>query len=190
MKLNVGGAVFTTFRETLTSGSTYFRSLWSGEFAPPVLFDGCVFIDRNGKLFQHVLEYLRTGQFPIFFELGKGFDHIRYRNLMLEAQFYGVDSLASYIQCEGYLSSVTVSSKIYSSLNDVPSGVTISHLHAVPREEVYWQCPRNIKVHKTEDMCGRACFNVLEGSSTLGGVKSRLVTEIILIGTTVRVNLS
>ncbi|CAF0959551.1 unnamed protein product [Adineta steineri] len=64
--LDVGGSKYTTSVDTLTSEKdTFFTALfskqWNVERDPN---DNSVFIDRNGELFKHILEYLRTDSIP------------------------------------------------------------------------------------------------------------------------------
>jgi len=63
--LDVGGKRYATSKDTLLSvEGTYFTGLLgSGRWQPDD--DGSYFIDRNGKLFVHILEYLRTGKMDI-----------------------------------------------------------------------------------------------------------------------------
>ena len=58
MKLNVGGERFETTFSTL-KGSAYFRS-WLGRWN----FENEIFIDRSGKIFEHVLGVLRDPDYP------------------------------------------------------------------------------------------------------------------------------
>jgi len=60
--LDIGGKRFTTTKSTLVShkGSIFDDMISSGHWKPEA--DGSYFIDRNGKLFGVILEYLRTGQ--------------------------------------------------------------------------------------------------------------------------------
>lgn len=64
--LDVGGDKFATSVETLTrEKNTFFTALfsqqWELERDPK---DDSIFIDRDGKLFAHILAYLRTGDVP------------------------------------------------------------------------------------------------------------------------------
>ncbi|XP_065896419.1 uncharacterized protein [Dysidea avara] len=64
VKLNVGGQVFTTGRSTLTKyPSSMLATMFSDRQAGSLVKDkgGTVFIDRDGHLFSHLLEWLRTG---------------------------------------------------------------------------------------------------------------------------------
>jgi len=81
--LNVGGVLHTTTLSTLTSKESMLRSMFSGNFTPTKLFDkdGNPFIDRNGKKFAIILEYLRTGE--IF--------GIYRRDIMKEFEWFGFD---------------------------------------------------------------------------------------------------
>ena len=61
VRLSVGGVLFETTKDTL-SRSTYFNSLfnrWNNN-----LDNKPYFIDRSGKLFEHILGYLRNPEYP------------------------------------------------------------------------------------------------------------------------------
>ena len=60
IRLNIGGAVFMTTRDTLTTEpDTMLRAMFSEEFATQHDEDGEVFIDRNGRHFGTILDHLR-----------------------------------------------------------------------------------------------------------------------------------
>ncbi|KAH3732108.1 hypothetical protein Pelo_17061 [Pelomyxa schiedti] len=67
VRLNVGGQLFITTRTTLsmTSGSStsssFFTVLLSGKLPSTMDETGAFFIDRNGKLFAPILDFMRTG---------------------------------------------------------------------------------------------------------------------------------
>jgi hypothetical protein len=97
VKLNVGGEHFDTTMETLTKYSegttSYFKVLfsrqWELEKDPK---DERIFIDRDGYLFGHVLQYLRTGKIAIDSD-----NSLLRRDLIIEAQFYIIDSLVDLL---------------------------------------------------------------------------------------------
>ncbi|UMM20511.1 hypothetical protein L5515_015759 [Caenorhabditis briggsae] len=62
VKLNVGGVTFQTLKSTLTKHKSMFKVMLETEM--PVTKDesGCIFIDRDPKKFEKVLEFLRTGR--------------------------------------------------------------------------------------------------------------------------------
>lgn len=68
IKLNVGGEKYTTTRSTLTSGgkdSFFARMLDNndgGRIKSETDEEGYIFVDRNGKTFEDVLDYLRNGE--------------------------------------------------------------------------------------------------------------------------------
>eukprot|EP01119_Soliformovum_irregulare_P014749 TRINITY_DN4053_c0_g2_i1.p1 TRINITY_DN4053_c0_g2~~TRINITY_DN4053_c0_g2_i1.p1 ORF type:complete len:252 (-),score=46.81 TRINITY_DN4053_c0_g2_i1:106-861(-) len=62
--LNIGGHQYTTTRQTLSS-SEYFTTLLSGKFGLQRSKDGGIFIDRNGKYFEPILDFLRSGEFSV-----------------------------------------------------------------------------------------------------------------------------
>lgn len=91
IRLNIGGTFFTTTKFTLMS-SEYFESRLSGRMNPGYI-EGALFVDRSGKLFIHVLEYMRNLENwcpPI--------DSKLLLDLVVEAQFYGIDGMISVIQ--------------------------------------------------------------------------------------------
>ena len=61
--LNVGGIKFETTRDTL-SQCEYFASYLEGRLPHATDADGRLFIDRNGKLFAHLLDFMRNAQRP------------------------------------------------------------------------------------------------------------------------------
>eukprot|EP01083_Nonionella_stella_P078632 215280_1 len=60
IKLNVGGVKYVTTKTTLLK-SGYFVALLSGNFAVDLDDEGAYFIDRNGKYFEYILDYMRSG---------------------------------------------------------------------------------------------------------------------------------
>lgn len=62
IKLNVGGRTFTTSKTTLTRyDDSLLGRMFSGRHDLANDEEGRVFIDRNGELFEHVLDFLREG---------------------------------------------------------------------------------------------------------------------------------
>ncbi|CAF2225380.1 unnamed protein product [Rotaria magnacalcarata] len=89
--LNVGGDRFTTSVETLiVEKATFFTALfskqWQLERNPK---DDSIFIDRNGKLFTHILEYLRTN--VVLDDVMKN-ETLR-QKLIIEARYFRLHSL-------------------------------------------------------------------------------------------------
>lgn len=87
--LNVGGKRYTTSLTTLTKIKD---SMLGRMFNPDNLSllkrldDGSVFIDRDGKIFRYILEYLRDGEIPNIKESDR-------KRLAREANYYGLDGL-------------------------------------------------------------------------------------------------
>jgi len=65
VKLNIGGRKYVTTVKSLRGQmgeKNYFTALFGDQFAPPETdAKGYYFIDRNGSLFEPILDYLRTG---------------------------------------------------------------------------------------------------------------------------------
>jgi len=85
IKLNIGGIKYITTKGTLVNGNIgFFVSLLSGDFAAPVDEKGYYFIDRDGKYFEPILEYLRTGELNVP-------KHLSRKNVARESKFYNID---------------------------------------------------------------------------------------------------
>lgn len=96
LQLNVGGQYFSTTRETLSAaGHSFFSGLISGSFG--ILRDskGCVFIDRDPKLFRYVLNFLRSQCTSLAVETDS---RAKLRAILIEAEFFQVSPLIEHIQ--------------------------------------------------------------------------------------------
>uniref|UniRef100_A0A7R9YVE4 BTB domain-containing protein n=1 Tax=Chlamydomonas euryale TaxID=1486919 RepID=A0A7R9YVE4_9CHLO len=94
--LNVGGSFFTTTVTTLKNAPcpSLFSAMFSGRHEVRRAADGSVFIDRDGRHFGDVLNFLRDGQlaYP-----PDGVDFKYLLELRAEAEFYGLVGLMSQI---------------------------------------------------------------------------------------------
>ena len=75
LRLNVGGRIFLTTRESLCAeGGSMLANKFDpvSQFAAPVEFEGAIFINRDPDSFKYVLNYLRNGCRPRFGTKGGG----------------------------------------------------------------------------------------------------------------------
>lgn len=85
IKLNIGGVLFCTTSSTLLGrGENFFTALLSGRFAASMDENGAYFIDRNGRTFEPLLDYLRTGTLIIP-------PTIPMESVLIEASFFLID---------------------------------------------------------------------------------------------------
>ena len=84
VKLNVGGTKFLSTEQTLSRGDNFFTGLLSGKIPSVKDEDGFFFIDRDGRVFGVLLEFLRTGRL----RLGPGVDE---QDVLVEASFYSIN---------------------------------------------------------------------------------------------------
>lgn len=172
LSIQVGEALCRTSKETLTGESRYFKRLLrpDRELRP----DQAIFVDRNGPIFEHILEYLRTGQYPLFYDAATGHDEILYGKLLVEARFFEIDKLEACLSQRRYWN--VVKTKKYVQLSEQPFSPTNTTLPVVVEgrngsvvevqpfkytRKVY-VCPRGIPVHMDhEELCGRACREAL-----------------------------
>ncbi|KAI1261494.1 hypothetical protein F5Y18DRAFT_199394 [Xylariaceae sp. FL1019] len=108
VKLQVGERQFLTTKDTLTGESAYFSALLSGRWNGPD-HDGSYFIDSDPELFVEVLRYLRSGNFPLYFDAKTStFDYAKYAALLGEAQYFQIAKLEDWIQNKRFLKAVTI----------------------------------------------------------------------------------
>lgn len=95
VKLNVGGQFFTTTIGTLTSRDTMLRAMFSGKMEVLTDDEGWVLIDRSGKYFGAILNWLRDGDIPL--------PELRHEleELAMESKFYLAEELLQ--KCEAAL---------------------------------------------------------------------------------------
>jgi len=87
VKLNIGGHKYHTTVKTLTQNGTadnFFTAMLSGHFAPLQDDKGYYFVDRDGKYFRPILDYLRTGEWSCPHNLPE-------RLVLREARFYSIE---------------------------------------------------------------------------------------------------
>jgi len=88
VKLNVGGEIFMSTWDTLTKEkNSMLSAMFAGTIPVQLLEDSSVFIDRDGKMFAKVLNYLRNGSF----EPPK--DRATVYELLKEAEFYQLTAM-------------------------------------------------------------------------------------------------
>ena len=104
VSLNVGGCTFTTTAETLRGGaggadgaSSYFQSLLSGRFGVTRDQDGKIFVDRDGKRFRFILNFLRDGSLHVA-QADPQSARLVFQELLEEAEFFGIESLRVELQ--------------------------------------------------------------------------------------------
>lgn len=92
ISLNVGGTIYTASLTTLTRYSkSVLAAMFSGRMPLETDTNGNYFIDRDGKLFRHVLNFLRSGQL----HLPKGFNE--YEQLKQEVDFYQLKDMLTHL---------------------------------------------------------------------------------------------
>ena len=96
VKLNVGGSLHYTTIATLTKHDNMLRAMFSGRMEVLTDADGWILIDRNGKHFGSILNFLRDGQIALP-------DMRReLQELQAEAKYYCIEELSS--ACDASLS--------------------------------------------------------------------------------------
>uniref|UniRef100_A0ACD5TTZ0 Uncharacterized protein n=1 Tax=Avena sativa TaxID=4498 RepID=A0ACD5TTZ0_AVESA len=91
--LNIGGKKYATTVETLTQREpdSMLAAMFSGRHTlPRHPTTGAVFVDRDGKHFRHILNWLRDGSIPVLSES-------EYQQLLKEAEYYQLLGLDDYI---------------------------------------------------------------------------------------------
>eukprot|EP01111_Echinosteliopsis_oligospora_P002101 TRINITY_DN13090_c0_g1_i1.p1 TRINITY_DN13090_c0_g1~~TRINITY_DN13090_c0_g1_i1.p1 ORF type:complete len:205 (+),score=47.38 TRINITY_DN13090_c0_g1_i1:76-690(+) len=92
--INVGGKIFNTTTTTLCNDTkSMLHAMFSGKYpASKKDTQGNFFIDRDGKYFRYILNYLRDGSIDVPTDMHHTMQILR------EARFYQVDSLVHLLQ--------------------------------------------------------------------------------------------
>ncbi|KDN65841.1 hypothetical protein CSUB01_01855 [Colletotrichum sublineola] len=100
VKIEVGGRHFVTSFEVLEK-SPWFRHLFSIDFRK-WYHDGVFHIDNDGDLFVHILRYLRTGLYPLFWDSRNSFDYAMYAMIKQQAHHYMLYDLEAWIVAQKF----------------------------------------------------------------------------------------
>ncbi|KAI0817223.1 hypothetical protein GGR55DRAFT_8152 [Xylaria sp. FL0064] len=189
VKLQVGERQFITTKETLTGESTYFQALLSGRWPGPG--EEGYFIDSDPDLFTEILRYLRSGNFPLYYDPALGAcDYAKYTTLLGEAQYFGISKLEKWIQDKTYLKAVTQdhhgyiledveAGEVGFSRERIPADRSVNFTYFPKTKKVYL-CPQGISVHRgSPEKCGRQCHNA-RGEAGLEYEEEHVVTAICL----------
>lgn len=117
VKLNVGGIKYETLRSTLLQYNSVLSKMLNEQLQCNILDDnGYIFIDRNGRLFETILDWHRTKYCPFerfsICELNQLYDECVYYNVPLK------DELIEYLEtsCRYCISDVTLHDKSIRSI--------------------------------------------------------------------------
>ncbi|KAL2212682.1 hypothetical protein CC79DRAFT_439766 [Sarocladium strictum] len=167
IRVRVGETVFHTTKATLIE-SRLFASLF--DLPPPA--DNEYFIDNDPELFAHILRYLRTKTYPLFYDRINGHDKTKYVALLQQAEYYQLGSLASWISQKKFLQAVRKTTKHFSHQFVGPGQLShmtaywgkdeeLTVISAVQSRQRKIMCPAGIWAHdgNTQPGCAQqGCF--------------------------------
>lgn len=162
IQMQVGERRFTTTLHTLIEQSAYFRTLFSartGNMPAELRF----FIDLDGDVFAHVLRYLRSGIFPVFYDKSKGHDYSLYAMLLGQARYLQIPRLEQWLTEKTYLQAITATSSVSEteftgSFTEKAGMDSDVKFQSYVRMREADECPRGIPEHMRDpDKCGRKC---------------------------------
>lgn len=166
IKLNVGGKIYKTTLDTLRKDPhSMLCAMFSGKFDLKAdEEDGAYFIDRDGKLFRYILNFLRDG------ELLLPNDRSLREQLLKEAEFYQVQGVISQLKQDCILSSSIIKDEVLmSSLTSwLPFGAYFSLLY---RASVDGATPTDF--HRCCDNKGPTLVVIKSGEYICGGYTSK-----------------
>ncbi|KAI1381592.1 BTB/POZ protein [Hypoxylon crocopeplum] len=198
--LQVGERRFTTLRATLVGESEYFAARLSDRW-DDAEEDGSYFVDSDPSIFEHILSYLRSGNFPVFFDSSTlSFDHAKYLSLLNEARYFGIRELESWIKKKKYLDVVCVTRSVdiinkvtacsLDHLNRASTGDTKVDVSTSWAIEKVYVCPRNVPEHYGDrSRCGQACEKARVRQGGDEDFEEEPIVRAVIITTKVTVNL-
>ena len=119
------------------------------------------YVDRDGEVFSHILQYLRSGLFPVFYDVKKGHDYVLYARLFKEADYYCMERLVAWIKGKNY--EKAVQSKWTMALEGKATdfygkSIATVQLRPVTSTLKVYVCPRGLHDGNLS-RCGRQCRN-------------------------------
>lgn len=93
--------------------------MFSGRWCLDKQEDGSIFVNGNLKLFEHLLEYLLRGVFPLAYDKRKGHDYLFYTQILEEAKYFDCPLLVLWLEDECYKKCVSMN--FSSRIEDSPS---------------------------------------------------------------------
>eukprot|EP01122_Echinamoeba_exundans_P006644 TRINITY_DN1913_c0_g1_i1.p1 TRINITY_DN1913_c0_g1~~TRINITY_DN1913_c0_g1_i1.p1 ORF type:complete len:371 (-),score=62.03 TRINITY_DN1913_c0_g1_i1:83-1195(-) len=147
VKLNVGGQIFTTTTQTLCKApGGMLASMFSGRFQIPVDDTGAVFIDRDPKHFNLILNFLRDGSVPTIS------DPRDRQEISREADFYGLDGLLDRVDEGPFATASSYADNNASDTSDrdevdltIPLGLTVA--------DFTYRYPRGYEIATKKAVC-------------------------------------
>ncbi|EXF75495.1 hypothetical protein CFIO01_04955 [Colletotrichum fioriniae PJ7] len=100
IKLEIGGRRFVSSMDVLER-SPWFKYIFSINFRDWYR-DGVFHFDNDGDLFAHILRFLRTGMYPLFWDARNGFDYAMYAMIQQQARYYMLYDLEAWIAQQKY----------------------------------------------------------------------------------------
>ncbi|KAJ7987828.1 hypothetical protein DPEC_G00330570 [Dallia pectoralis] len=158
VSLNIGGEIYTTTLDTLTRyRDSMLGAMFTGKIS--TLRDKCgnVFIDRDGKVFRYILNFLRSSSL----DLPEGFSEMKL--LRKEADFFQIRPLMDEIRrhVEAGPLSLRDSTRGAMLLVDVDCQVRMLHFNLRRAPENYELCTCSVNVLTAEIFCTWHAFLVL-----------------------------
>lgn len=113
VKLNVGGRLFSTSLDTLTKQDNMLRAMFSGRLDVSTDADGYILIDRCGRHFEFLLNYLRDDD-PMYVQIAlQDKCELELFEILKEAKFYCMQPLVAMIEQKIMLSKAQSASEPY-----------------------------------------------------------------------------
>ena len=164
--LRIGTERFTVLKANL-GGAEMLCNMVSGRWPSAKQKDGTYIVDSDPELFKHILPFLRTDAYPLFWDQTKGHDFGLYAALQHEAYYLGAFNLAEWLKAKKYLEVVDVNIKFewhehvedYCSEKDherLPSNISTKYYITRWTREAL-ECPRGIAAHTALSSCGWQC---------------------------------
>lgn len=113
VKLNVGGRLFSTSLDTLTKQDNMLRAMFSGRLDVSTDADGYILIDRCGRHFEFLLNYLRDDD-PTYVQIVlQDKSELELFEILKEAKFYCMQPLVAMIEQKIMLSKAQSAAEPY-----------------------------------------------------------------------------
>ncbi len=131
IKINVGGKIFTTKKNTLCI-SLYFKGLFEFNGELDQDDDGNIHIDRDPHYFKYILSFLR-GNEACYLDLTLN----QRKELLFEAKFFAIDRLVYLLEPDEIVIDIEIGDKFVSTINNY-SGARICYRYNGDDDHLNW----------------------------------------------------
>jgi hypothetical protein len=182
ISLEIGNRTFQVELSELVHYSRFFKAQFTRWHVKPNS-DGAFGFYGDGDLFLHIIRYITSGIFPLFFDRDRGHDVVKYVQLLAEVRYFAIDGLEEWLKDQQYLSAV----KITRTVKAFPQGKELdSYLKTMEaiqgaevRLETVWLTPKKWYGRDPHEYFVQSGHHIVKPNDFLGDATKELWVTVL-----------